>query len=194
MFEKIMLKGEKLPRIEASRVRLRHLEEADTDSLFDIFSDREAMRFWSTPPFTTRVEAVRLLAEIHDFWRQKTLFQWGIALREDDTIIGTTTLFRFDWQSRRAEIGYILNRRFWGNGFAREALTALIEFAFGELNLHRIEADIDPRNAASQKTVERLGFRREGHLRERWIVGGEFQDTLFYGLLESDWRKLKERF
>jgi RimJ/RimL family protein N-acetyltransferase len=186
-----MLKGEKLPRIEAARIRLRHLEESDTDSLFEIFSDREAMRFWSTPPFTIRDEAAQLLAEIHDNFRQKTLFQWGIAQKSDDRVIGTTTLFRLDEQSRRAEIGYILNRCFWGSGYIHEALTALLDFAFGQLRLNRIEADIDPRNQASQRVVERLGFRREGHLRERWIVGGERQDTLFYGLLESDWRQLK---
>lgn len=184
-----MLDGEKLPTIEAQRVTLRHLEESDTDSLFEIFSDPEALRYWSSPPFKERVEAEKLLAEIHDNFRQKELFQWGIARRSDDQIIGTSTLFRFDDQSRRAEIGYILNRRFWGNGFIGEALTALIGFAFEKMNLHRIEADIDPRNSASVNVVERLGFQKEGLLRERWIVGDEIQDTLFYGLLESDWKK-----
>ena len=187
-----MLTGEKLPIIEASRVRLRHLEEADTDSLFEIFADREAMRFWSTPRFKERAEAQKLLAEIHDNFRQKTLFQWGIARKSDDKIIGTSTLFRFDDQSRRAEIGYILNRRFWGNGLINEALTALLKYAFEKMKLHRIEADIDPRNSASVKVVERLGFQREGLLRERWIVGDEIQDTLFYGLLKSDWQNLKD--
>ena len=186
-----MITGEKLPTIEAERVRLRHLENSDTDSLFEIFSDAEALRFWSHPPYKTRAEAEKLLAEIHEYFRQKSLFQWGIALKPDDKIIGTTTLFRLDDQSRRAEIGYILNRGFWGKGLVNEALTALLDFAFGELKLHRIEADIDPRNAASQRVVERLGFIKEGHLRERWIVGGEIQDTLFYGLLESDWQKTR---
>lgn len=183
-----MLDGEKLPVIETERIRLRHLEESDTDSLFEIFSDREALRFWSSPPYKERAEAEKLLAEIHEYFRQKTLFQWGIAHKSDDKIIGTTTLFRLDEQSRRAEIGYILNRRFWGNGYVNEALTALLDFAFEKMNLHRIEADIDPRNTASVKTVERLGFEREGLLRERWIVGGEIQDSLFYGLLENDWK------
>lgn len=187
-----MLNGEKLPVIYATRIRLRHLEVSDTDSLFEIFSDREALRFWSWKPYTERAQAEKLLAEIHEHFRQKTLFQWGIARKADDKIIGTTTLFRLDEQSRRAEIGYILNRRFWGNGFAGEALTALLDFAFEKMNLHRIEADIEPRNAASVKTVERLGFKREGLLRERWIVGGELQDSLVYGLLRSDWKNLEE--
>jgi ribosomal-protein-alanine N-acetyltransferase len=146
-----MITGEKLPIIETERLRLRHLEEADTDSLFEIFSDREALRFWGFAPFKERADAEKLLADIHDHFRQKTLFQWGIAFKADDKIIGTTTLFRYDEQSRRAEIGYILNRQFWGKGYINEALRALVSFAFEKLNLHRIEADIEPRNAASIK-------------------------------------------
>lgn len=184
-----MITGEKLPTIETERLRLRHLEESDTNSLFEIFSDEEAMRFWSWTPFKERAQAAKLLADIHENFRQKSHFQWGIALRADDQVIGTTTLFRFDDQSRRAELGYILNRRFWGRGYAGEALSALLDFAFDELNLNRLEADIEPRNAASVKTVERLGFQKEGLLRERWIVEGETQDTAFYGLLKRDWEQ-----
>jgi ribosomal-protein-alanine N-acetyltransferase len=183
-----MITGEKLPIIETERLRLRHLEESDTDSLFEIFSDEEAMRFWSWTPFKERAQAEKLLAEIHDHFRQKSLFQWGIALRSSDLVIGTTTLFRYDEQSRRAELGYILNRRYWGKGYIGEALSALFDFAFGKLNLNRLEADIEPRNLASVKTVERLGFQKEGLLRERWIVGDDIQDSLFYGLLRKDWK------
>ena len=68
-----------------------------------------------------------------------------------------------------------------------EALSCLIAYAFGELNLNRIEADIDPRNVPSAQILERLGFRREGHLRERWIVAGEVSDTALYGLLQREW-------
>ena len=68
-----------------------------------------------------------------------------------------------------------------------EALMAVLKYAFEVLNLHRIEADVDPRNAASIKTVERLGFKREGCLRERWQVNGEIQDAFFYGLLRPEW-------
>jgi RimJ/RimL family protein N-acetyltransferase len=64
----------------------------------------------------------------------------------------------------------------------------LLAYAFDELDLRRIEADVDPRNAASIRTLERLGFRREGYLRERWRVNGEVQDALFYGLLRREWR------
>jgi [ribosomal protein S5]-alanine N-acetyltransferase len=184
-----MLESEKLPVIEAARVRLRHLEKTDVDALFEIFSDAEAMRYWSSPAYASRAEAEKLLAEIHDLFEKKKLFQWGVALKSDDQIIGTTTLFHLDAQNGRAEIGYILNRKFWGNGYINEALTALLDFAFEKMNLRRIEADVDPRNAGSIRTLERLEFKREGFLRERWFVGGEIQDALFYGLLRREWKK-----
>jgi RimJ/RimL family protein N-acetyltransferase len=69
----------------------------------------------------------------------------------------------------------------------REALGALLDWAFADLGLRRIEADVDPRNAASIRTLEHLGFVREGYLRERWNVAGEVQDALFYGLLAREW-------
>jgi RimJ/RimL family protein N-acetyltransferase len=65
----------------------------------------------------------------------------------------------------------------------------LLEYAFGGIKLRRLEADVDPRNTHSIKTLERLGFKQEGFLRERWQVAGEIQDALFYGLLEREWNR-----
>ena len=70
-----------------------------------------------------------------------------------------------------------------------EALKALLYYAFQTLDLNRLEADIDPRNSASAKTLERLGFQKEGHLRERWIVNNEISDTWLYGLLRREWHE-----
>jgi [ribosomal protein S5]-alanine N-acetyltransferase len=80
-----------------------------------------------------------------------------------------------------------LNREYWGLGYMNEALTALINYSFGVLNLNRLEADVDPRNKASANTLLKLGFLKEGFLRERWIVNGEVSDTDLYGLLRSEW-------
>jgi RimJ/RimL family protein N-acetyltransferase len=71
----------------------------------------------------------------------------------------------------------------------REAVGELLRFAFEELGLHRIEADVDPRNVASIRLLERVGFCLEGRMRERWIVGDEINDTAFYGLLRREWRE-----
>lgn len=78
----------------------------------------------------------------------------------------------------------------WGKAYMDEALRALLSYGFNDLKFNRVEADIDPRNEASARSLERLGFRKEGHLRERWIVGDEVSDTALYGLLHRDcqWR------
>jgi RimJ/RimL family protein N-acetyltransferase len=182
-----MMNWEYLPTITADRVSLRQVTERDIDSLFEIFSDPEVMRYWSSPPLEDLEAARRLLADIRDKFHRRLYFQWGIARRVDDTLIGTSTLFHIESNNYRAEIGYALGRAHWGKGFIQEALTALLGYAFGELNLRRVEADVDPRNERSIRTLERLGFKKEGYLRERWEVNGEVQDALFYGLLRSEW-------
>ena len=177
-----------MPTLDTPRLRLRTLGAADVPALFAIFRDPEAMRYWSRPAMTDVAEAEALLRDIEIRAATGTLFEWGIARREDDLVIGTCTLFRIEREHRRAELGYILRRDHWGRGLANEALTAIVNHAFGTLALHRLEADIDPRNAASIRSVERLGFKPEGHLRERYFVAGEIQDSLIYGLLAPEWR------
>lgn len=182
-----MIEGDKLPTLEAKRIRLRWLEEPDLDALYAVFSDPRSMRFWSSPALTEGQQAVGYLARIHEGFRARTLFQWGIERKEDSRIIGTATLFNLDAGNARAEIGYILGSGHWGQGYMQETLTALLRFAFGELKLRRIEADVDPRNSGSLRSLDRLGFKQEGLLRERWNVAGEIQDTVFFGLLAHEW-------
>ena len=178
---------ERLPTIDASRVTLRWISEGDVDAFYAIYSNPEVMRYWSTPPLANREAAVNLINKIQEDWQRRVILKWGIARRTDDQLIGSVTLFNLDFNHRRAEIGYALGRAHWGKGYMNEALMALLKYAFEVLDLHRIEADVDPRNAASIKTLERLGFQREGYLRERWQTYGEIQDAFFYGLLRQEW-------
>ena len=113
--------------------------------------------------------------------------QLAIERKADLVFLGVCVLFHFHKESARAEIGYTLAREHWSQGYAGEALRGLVDHAFGPLGLNRLEADIDPRNAASARVLERLGFKPEGLLRERWIVRGEKSDTVLYGLLQSEW-------
>ncbi|HET6977742.1 MAG TPA: GNAT family protein [Pyrinomonadaceae bacterium] len=178
-----------LPIITTERVVLRWVSEHDIDSLFEVFSDSQVMRYWSSAPFTDREAAVRLQREIAAGNENNSMMKWGLALRDSDRLIGTTTLFNLNLDNGRAEIGYAMGRAHWGKGYMNEALQALVSHAFEVMQLRRLEADVDPRNAGSIRTLERLGFQREGYLRERWHVNGEIQDALFYGLLRREWTK-----
>jgi len=179
--------GDRLPTLAAERLSLRWLTQDDVPDLYAVFSDPEVMRYWSTVPFASLAEAEDYLRCIRELFAQRSLFQWGIAHATDARVIGTCTLYRLDLAHRRGEIGFALARAYWGRGLAREALRALLAFSFQELDLHRVEADADPRNERSLRLLEGQGFRREGILRERYHVGGEVQDTVYLGLLRREW-------
>ena len=136
---------------------------------------------------TARAEAEGLIGEILDGFGQRTMFNWMVVSRSDDALIGTCALFRIERRHRRAEIGYSLRSDRWGRGLAAEAVSLMLDWAFRTLDLHRVEADIDPRNDGSRKLLDRLGFASEGTLRERYFVGDEVSDTELFGLLEDEW-------
>ena len=175
-----------LPTLEADRVRLRQLGRADVRALFEIFSDPAVVQFWSSEALTDMHGAQALLDEIDASRADGKLLQWGVALAEDDQVVGTTTLASWDRAHRRAELGFALRRDCWGRGLGTEAVRRIVAFAFDELDLHRLEADADPRNEASIRILKRLGFSEEGYLRERYLLGGEPQDAVFLGLLRSE--------
>ncbi|HEV7798965.1 MAG TPA: GNAT family N-acetyltransferase, partial [Pyrinomonadaceae bacterium] len=162
-----------LPEIKTDRLLLRWITAADVDAFYKVYSDPEVMRYWSTPALPNREAASKLITEIHEGFERRELLKWAIALGSNDTLIGSVTIFHPDFTHRRAEIGYALGRAHWGKGYMQETLKAVLNYAFTVLELHRIEADVDPRNAASVRVLERLGFQREGYLRERWQVNGE---------------------
>jgi ribosomal-protein-alanine N-acetyltransferase len=175
------------PRLQGKRVQLRGPRAEDADAMFALFADPDVMRYWSRPPMTTRGEAEGLIAEIQDAFDQRAMINWVVTRRGDDSVIGTCTLFRFEPRHRRAEIGYALHRDHWGQGLAAEAVTLSLDWAFRTLALHRIEADIDPRNDGSRRLLQRLGFASEGLLRQRYFVGEAISDTELFGLLAQDW-------
>ncbi len=179
--------GAALPVLRAERLVLRPTRPGDAEDLYALFSNEDVSRYWSERAWTDPKRAPEYLEQIDRWFRERDGFQWAVALQQDDRLIGTCTLFQLYWKHKRAEIGYALQRPFWGRGLMTEALTALFDFAFRELALHRLEADVEPRNAKSLAILERLGFRREGLLRERFRVEEEVQDSLILGLLRPEW-------
>lgn len=162
--------------------------------LFAIHSDPKVMRYWNSPAWTAIGQARETIERDADAFRKGEALSLGIETLGNAQLIGHCMLFNISATHRRAELGYALAPLAWGKGYMGEALQELVAYGFAQLNLHRIEAEIDPLNAASRKTLERLGFRHEGLLRERWIVNGKSSDGAVYGLLRPDWQaRGKER-
>ncbi len=183
-----------IPGIEKSpitltteRVVLRRFTHDDDGALFELFSHPEVMRYGSSLPFTEMAQAEKRIDEVLAHYAADTAYPLAVVRADDSRVIGNCTLWNFHRQNRRAEVGYALARPYWGHGYINEAMNAMVNFAFREMQLHRLEADVDPRNTASVKTLERLGFQKEGVLRERWIVADEVSDSALYGLLASEW-------
>jgi ribosomal-protein-alanine N-acetyltransferase len=173
--------------LATERLRLRPLVAADAAALFAIFSDTEVMRYWSSLPWTDMEQASQYIAAAEEGLANGTTLRLGIEVAATGQLVGQAALYAFHETNRRCDVGYVLGRDHWGRGYLGEAMAALLGHGFGALDLNRVEADIDPRNVASAKALGRLGFRREGLMRERWIIGDEISDTEFYGLLRRDW-------
>jgi len=178
---------DRFPVLRTERLVLRETAERDVEAVFAMESDPVAMRYWSHPPMQDIAEAQASVERARGFFPEGMSLRWSITRPSDDWMLGHASLFNFSAQSGRGDIGYGLARPHWGQGFMHEALTAVIDYAFGPLGLRRLEADTDPRNASSLRALERLGFAREGLLRERWQVGDEISDTAFLGLLAREW-------
>jgi RimJ/RimL family protein N-acetyltransferase len=173
--------------LATERLVLRPLAAADAGALFEVFSDPEVMRYWSSAPWTELEQADEYIANAAQGIEDETMLRLGIEIAATGQLIGQAALYSFNQQNRRCDVGYALGRAHWGRGYLGEALEALLSHGFSALDLNRVEADIDPRNEPSARALLRLGFRQEGLMRERWIVNGEICDTAFYGLLRSDW-------
>ncbi len=173
--------------LRTERLLLRPSRENDAAALFGTFSDARVARYLSRPPWPDIGVARERIARDIKALPEGDYLCLMLERAVDGRLIGECSLFGFSEQCRRAELGYALAAEAWGHGYMHEALSTFLGFGFAELGLNRVEADIDPRNEASARALERLGFVKEGHLRERWIVAGEVSDSGLYGLLRADW-------
>lgn len=178
-----------LPALRTSRLLLRSITAEDADVLFRIFGDPRLTRYWGHPTLADRAAAAALVEEIHAGAASGELLQWGIAPDDESGLIGTCTLAGVDRTHRRAELGVALAPEHHGHGYAEEVAHAVMRYGFEKLDLHRITADVDPRNDAALALVERLGFREEGRLREHYRQHGEWQDGVLFGLLKREWAR-----
>jgi [ribosomal protein S5]-alanine N-acetyltransferase len=174
-----------LPVLGSAQLRLRPYRLSDAADLFALYSDAMVTRYWSHAPWEKHQQAETYLTERMAL-ETPAVYAWAIADKASDRLIGTTTLFSLNGPQARAEVGYALHPDYQGRGLAQEALRTVLSYAFDVLQLERIEADIDPRNTASCRLVERLGFKQEGLLRNRWRVNGEICDSAYYGLLKNE--------
>ena len=142
---------------ETERLVLRRYKKEDLQDLFEYLSDQEVVEYEPYKPLTLNETKENLE------WRIGTDEMIAIELKKSHKMIGNVYMGKREFEA--LEIGYVLNRNYWGHGYAAESCNALIQQAFSN-GIHRIYAECDPRNKSSWKLLERLGFQREAHLRK----------------------------
>jgi [ribosomal protein S5]-alanine N-acetyltransferase len=175
------------PTLRTARLCLRPFTRADTTALFALHSNSDVLRYWDAPAWTERERAVRFIAACRQMAQDGTGARLAIDRLCDQAFIGWCALTRWNPDYRSASLGYCLDDAAWGHGYATEAARALLQWSFDTLNLNRVQAETDTRNAASARVLEKLNFMREGTLREDCVVNGEVSDSWVYGLIRRQW-------
>jgi len=179
--------------LQTERLLLRAPIDADANDLLEMHASQEVMRFSNGLPWKSIDQAHSLIRSARSWLQSERHLCLCVVQKTSGRAIGTTTLYDFDAQNQRAEIGFLLSDLVWRHGYMSEALVVFLNHAFTNLNLNRVEADTDPRNRAAITLLESLGFVREGLFRQRWLVDGRRTDSAMYGLLRQDWAALTQQ-
>jgi [ribosomal protein S5]-alanine N-acetyltransferase len=159
---------EPFPILKTDDLILRQLASTDSGTIFEIFSDDQVTQYYDLETFTNFEQAEKLIAHFQVRYEQREGIRWAITRRTDGEMIGTC--------------GF----NGWGQGAITQAVAGMLEFGFRRLELHRIEASVDPANTASIRVLEKLGFQREGILRDHGFWKGKYWDVVLFSRLRTD--------
>ncbi|MFI5036612.1 MAG: GNAT family N-acetyltransferase [Acidimicrobiales bacterium] len=172
--------------LRTDRLVLRALNASDLEGHHRLFSDPEVVRFLYDDVMDLGEAAAHLQR------RSRTTLPGegeylNLAVEADGQFVGEVAVALTSLQHHQCEVGYVFDSRCRGRGFATEATARMVDLAFEELGAHRVAGRMDARNAASARVMERLGMRREAHLRENEFVKGEWTDEVVYATLAGEW-------
>lgn len=174
------------PEFGSERLLFRNFSIKDSKDLFRIRTDENVMRFLDTTRLETIEQTEKWILSIIESYQNRNGINWAIVDRSTNTFIGYFGFWRMIPEHCRAEIGYALDHQFWGKGFMTETITAMMKFGFKKMNLHSIEANVNPLNINSIKVLEKIGFQKEAYFKENYLFNGKFLDSLIYSLLEKN--------
>lgn len=176
------------PTLETSRLILREISPDDVTSLLMHFGNSEVIKFIEKKPIKTIQQANEWLRWMGGFFAAKEGLRWSITTKDEGTFLGLGGLHRWNREIHCAQIGCDLLPTHLGHAYGQEAMQKIIEFGWNYMKLNRIEADVVQGNLRSDHVLNKLGFRKEGVLRQRILKGGKYYDVHIYGLLQCDYR------
>jgi ribosomal-protein-alanine N-acetyltransferase len=178
-----------LPVLETERLLLRKVSLDDAADIFEYATDPEVPKFMPWEPHQSIQETYDYLERVIKRYQEHDPGPWAIVRKRDAKMIGTCSYGSWEREHRRAEIGYVLNQRYWGQGYMTEAIGAIIAFGFRELGLNRIQARCEVPNIGSARVMEKAGMTFEGVLRQQLFEKGSYRDMKMYSILRSEWER-----
>jgi len=173
------------PNLETERLQLRRVVKEDLNEIFALRSNPETMKYIPRPLVKTKEDALEHIAMIDAKIETNEGINWAITIKGNPKLIGIIGHYRIKPENYRAEIGYMLDPEFHGKGIIPEAIKGVVDYGFQVMQLHSIEAIIDPENTASARVLEKSGFVKEAHLKENEYYEGRFLDTVIYSILNK---------
>lgn len=177
---------DRFPALSTERLHLVEIKQQHRGDLFQIFSNPEVTRYYNVVLLTEEEEAQKFIDYFSSRFAQRAAIRWGIAIKGNDGIIGTIGINNYT-KDHRANIGYDLLPQYWNKGYMTEALGAVLHFGFRRLEINRMEAEVMQGNIASERLLRKLGFSKEGILREWMYWNGKHYDMSMFSLLRSDY-------
>lgn len=175
------------PVLMTTRLRLRQITPEDTQSMMVLFGTEEMLRYLNMEPLDTPEKAIGLIDWLGKEYEAHKGVDWAITRQEDGQFVGMCGLYRWERGDRKIDLGYHIAQAHWGQGFATEAAHAIIKWAFEHLDVHRIQADCTDGNIASERVMQKCGFKLEGIWRESCWEHGRFVSLRQYGLLRHEY-------
>ncbi len=175
------------PTLFTPRLVLRKMARSDASDMFEYASLPEVTKYLLWDPHPNRNYTARYLGYLQTKYRSGEFYDWAVCLKESGKMIGTCGFTSFDLQNNCAEVGYVLNPKFWRRGIALEALREVLRFAFLVLDLHRVEARFMVGNDGSLRVMEKAGMRFEGVRRESMFVKGSYVSVGVCSMLKSQY-------
>ncbi|NLN07685.1 MAG: GNAT family N-acetyltransferase [Firmicutes bacterium] len=180
------------PQLETERLILRKLKLQDADDIFEYAADKEVTRYLTWETHKSVEDARKFINFILDKYKKDEAGEWGIVLKETGKLIGSIGMPWHDKKNKRAEIGFVLSRKYWGQGIMPEAVNRVLQFAFAEMGLNRIECCHALHNEKSGRVMQKVGMSFEGIAREKILAKNKFWDVKQYAILRSDWERLRK--
>ncbi|MES2704048.1 MAG: GNAT family protein [Bacteroidota bacterium] len=171
------------PVLETERLLLRGTTPENVDALYALRANGDVMRYIDRPRPKSNDDILALIEKIQNIVASNNGIEWGLTLKETGKYIGTISFHQLIKENYRAEIGYLLDPAQHGKGIMDEAMKAVLDYGFNIMQLHSVEANVNPENMASRKLLERNGFAQEAYFKENHFWNGQFFDTVIYSLL-----------